>query len=381
MAEFTISTLADLPFHVSGRFPKPVLVRRCTADAYDSYASREFFDAVRDASLGLATLGVKPGDRVALLSESRPEWLIADLAILTSGSVTVPIYPTLPPAQVGYILADAGAAVVLVSDETQAEKVRSVWSELAELRMMIVVDALDDVSRDEREMTFAGVRQQGHRRLMRENGLGREYKEAAGAIGAEQLATIIYTSGTTGDPKGVMLTHGAIVANLLDIDTMTRVTEEDDALSFLPLSHALERTVIYLYLFKGVTITFAESLETVEQKLKRHPLVAEAMVVGDRQPFVAVLIIPDFSALAATLDESTDAGRDVLVRREDVRQLFEAVVEGVNTELASYEQMRKVALVPAELSVATGELTPTLKVKRRVVAEQWRGLIDELYGA
>ena len=134
MAEFTISTLADLPFHVSGRFPKPVLVRRCTADAYDSYASREFFDAVRDASLGLATLGVKPGDRVALLSESRPEWLIADLAILTSGSVTVPIYPTLPPAQVGYILADAGAAVVLVSDETQAEKVRSVWPELAHLK-------------------------------------------------------------------------------------------------------------------------------------------------------------------------------------------------------------------------------------------------------
>ncbi len=601
MAEFTISTLADLPFHVSGRFPKPVLVRRCTANAYDSYASREFFDAVRDASLGLATLGVKPGDRVALLSESRPEWLIADLAILTSGSVTVPIYPTLPPTQVGYILADAGAAVVLVSDETQAEKVRSVWSELAELRMMIVVDAPDDVSRDEREMTFAGVRQQGHRRLMRENGLGREYKEAAGAIGVEQLATIIYTSGTTGDPKGVMLTHGAIVANLLDIDTMTRVTEEDDALSFLPLSHALERTVIYLYLFKGVTITFAESLETVardmqnvrptvmtgvprvyeklqarvletvsqasavrqwlfrwalavgdayaaaaragsqasaytrlawpladrlvlskirertggrlrfvvsggaplsvsvaeflfavgipvlegygltetapvlavnpetaprlgtvgkvlpsvelklaadgevlargpnlmqgyygqpeatadalvdgwfytgdigtldddgyltitdrkkelivtaggknvapqpiEQKLKRHSLVAEAMVVGDRQPFVAVLIIPDFSALAATLDESTDAGRDVLVRREDVRLLFEAVVEGVNAELASYEQMRKVALVPAELSVATGELTPTLKVKRRVVAEQWRDLIDELYGS
>ena len=599
MAEFTISTLADLPFHVSGRFPKPVLVRRCTADAYDSYASREFFDAVRDASLGLATLGVKPGDRVALLSESRPEWLIADLAILTSGSVTVPIYPTLPPAQVGYILADAGAAVVLVSDETQAEKVRSVWPELAELRMMIVVDALDDVSRDERETTFAGVRQQGHRRLMRENGLGREYKEAAGAIGADQLATIIYTSGTTGDPKGVMLTHRAIVANLLDIDKMTRVTEEDDALSFLPLSHALERTVIYLYLFKGVTITFAESLETVardmqsvrptvmtgvprvyeklqarvletvsqasavrqwlfrwalavgaayasaaragsqasaytrlawpladllvlskirertggrlrfvvsggaplsvsvaeflfavgipvlegygltetapvlavnpetaprlgtvgkvlpsvelklaadgevlargpnlmqgyygqpeatakalvdgwfytgdigtldddgyltitdrkkelivtaggknvapqpiEQKLKRHPLVAEAMVVGDRQPFVAVLIIPDFSALAVTLDESTDAGWDVLVRREDVRQLFEAVVEGVNTELPSYEQMRKVALVPAELSVATGELTPTLKVKRRVVAEQWRDLIDELY--
>ncbi len=94
-----------------------------------------------------------------------------------------------------------------------------------------------------------------------------------------------------------------------------------------------------------------------------------------------MLIIPDFSALAATLDESTDAGRDVLVRREDVRQLFEAVVEGVNTELPSYEQMRKVALVPAELSVATGELTPTLKVKRRVVAEQWRDLIDELYGS
>ena len=127
MDEPTISTLADLPFHVSGRYPKPELLRRCTADGYDSYASRELFEQVRDLSLGLTGLGVRPGRRVALLSESRPEWVIADLAILTCGAVTVPLYPTLPAAQVRYILADAGATVVVAADETQAAKVRAVW--------------------------------------------------------------------------------------------------------------------------------------------------------------------------------------------------------------------------------------------------------------
>lgn len=601
MTASTITTLADLPFHVSGRYPKPELLKRSTADGYDSYGSRECFDIIRDLSLGLATLGVRSGDRVALLCESRPEWLIADLAILTSGAVTVPIYATLPPAQTGFILADAGASVVIVSDETQAEKVRDGWSELSQLRAMVIIDEPDDSessNEDERETTLSAVREQGHKRLMREDGLGREYKEAASSLRPDQLATIIYTSGTTGDPKGVMLTHGAMVANLLDVDTMVQITDEDDALSFLPLSHALERTTAYLYLFKGVTITFAESLDTVardmqkvrptlmtgvprvyeklharvletvsaasalrqwlfrwalavgdasatairvgrqpsayvrlvwpladrlvlskirertggrlrfvvsggaplsvtvaeflfavgipvlegygltetapvltlnrqeaprlgtvgqalprvelsladdgellawgpnlmegyygkpeataeviadgwfhtgdigtldadgyltitdrkkelivtaggknvapqpiEAKLKRSPLVAEAMLVGDRQPFIAALLVPDFDALAGALGEVT-GDRETLVGRSDVKQLYDEVVEQVNTELPGYEHVRKVALVPAELSVETGELTPTLKLKRRVVADRWRDLIDELY--
>ena len=264
-----ITTLAELPFHVSGRFPKNVLMRRCRADGCDEWSSREFFDQIRDLSLGLAAHGVAPGDRVALVSGSRPEWVIADLAALTAGAVTVPIYLNLPPAQVRYVLADSGARAVIASDEEQAAKVRAVRAEVPELRTLVVMDNKRAASDDGFERSLADACNKGHTRLMREDGRGREYKQAAVAIPADQLATIIYTSGTTGDPKGVMLTHSAIVANILDVDQMITVTDEDAALSFLPLSHALERTVMYFYLFKGLTVTFAESLETVARDLPR----------------------------------------------------------------------------------------------------------------
>ena len=594
-----ITTLAELPFHVSGRFPKNALMRRCRADGFDEWSSREFFDQIRDLSLGLAALGVARGDRVALVSGSRPEWVIADLAALTGGAVTVPIYPNLPPAQVRYILANSGARAVIASDEEQAAKVRAVRAEVPTLRTLVVMDAEGPASDDGFERSLADACDQGHTRLMQEDGLGREYKEAAVAIPTDQLATIIYTSGTTGDPKGVMLTHAAIVANILGVDQMITATDEDDALSFLPLSHALERTVMYFYLFKGLTVTFAESLETVardlprvapttmtavprvyeklharvlenvaqapalrraifswamgvghararaqlegrssslavrlqapladrlvfskirartggrlrfvvsgaaplpanvalflcavgipvlegygltetspaltvnperaprlgtvgralphvelriaddgeilargpnlmqgyyrnpeataeaikdgwfhtgdigrldddgyliitdrkkdllvtaggknvapqpiEQRLKHHPLVAEAMLIGDRRQFISAVIVPDFPALAAELGESADADRRAIVDRPDVVAMFDEVIRGVNAALARYEQIKKFTLLPAEFSVATGELTPTLKVKRRVVGEKWKDVIEELY--
>ena len=266
MPEPQISTLADLPFHVVGRYPRPTLVQRCTPDGFDTYSSNDLFDRIRTLSLGLAALGVKPGDRVALMSDSRPEWVIADLAILTAGAVTVPIYPTLPAALAGYILADSGAEVAIVADEVQAAKVRQARPELAQLRELILIDGDSGADRDG-ETTLAAVQARGHQRLMTENGLARRYKEAAAAIDAEELATIIYTSGTTGDAKGVMLTHAAIVANLIDVDASVHFEETDEALSFLPLSHAFERTTVYMYLFKGVTVTFAESLDTVARDM------------------------------------------------------------------------------------------------------------------
>ena len=297
MTTGTIETLADLPFHVSGRYPKPALVGRCTPEGQQHSASREFFEQIRDLSLGLSSLGIEPGSRVALLCESRPEWLIADLAIATASAVSVPVYPTLPPNQVEYILGDAGAAVAIASDEAQAEKVRAAWPRLPALRALVIIDPTGDASAAEQETTLRAVQQQGHQRLMHEDGLGREYKETASALRPDQLATIIYTSGTTGDPKGVMLTHGAIVANVIDSDTMAQVTEDDEALSFLPLSHALERTVVYMYLFKGVTITFAESLETVARDMQQV------------RPTVMTGVPPDRSGVRSDMGDRDDGER------------------------------------------------------------------------
>ena len=172
MSEPLVRTVADLPFHVAGRFPKSVLLRRCVGDRFEDRSSRELFDEVRDLSLGLEDLGVRAGERVAILAESRPEWTVTDLAILTAGAVTVPVYPTLPASQAGYILADAGARVVVVEDDLQAAKVREERHRLPELETVIVmVPGADRVQSGERAL--AEVVDQGHRRLMREDGIGR----------------------------------------------------------------------------------------------------------------------------------------------------------------------------------------------------------------
>jgi long-chain acyl-CoA synthetase len=126
-------TIAELPFFVAGRFLKPDLVGRCVGGNIESFNGRELVDRVRDFSLGLAALGLTRGGRVAILSESRPEWLIADFAVLTSGAVTIPIYPTLSLEQVGFILRDSGATIAIVSSVTQLEKIQAVAGNLPAL--------------------------------------------------------------------------------------------------------------------------------------------------------------------------------------------------------------------------------------------------------
>ena len=598
MADPLIRTLAELPFHVSGRYPKSVLVRRCVGASTVDRSSRELFDEVRDLSLGLQGLGVVAGDRVAILSDSRPEWTITDLAILTAGAVTVPVYASLPAGQAGYILGHSGARVVVAADESQVAKVRQEWPRLPALETIVIMDAGD--GGPDNELTLTDVMDQGHQRLITENGLGREYKERAQAIQPDSLATIIYTSGTTGPPKGVMLSHHNFVANFTDLDEVVSITEDDTGLSFLPLSHVYERMVLYLYLYKGATIAFAEAFETLgrdmqmvrptimtgvprayeklrarivdgvavasrfrqglfawafgvghaaatarlaggepdaltrmqwsladrlvlskirartggrlrfvcsggaplgrdvaeflfaiglpvlegygltetspaltatpldrpklgsvgpalasvklriaddgevlargpnvmvgyhedpeataatirdgwlhtgdigridkdgylsitdrkkelivtaagknvapqpmEALLKRDPVVAEAVLIGDRRPFISALLVPDLSILIQRLSADASGARlEELVGRDDVRAIFVPIVERANAELANFEQIKTFALLPTEFSVAGGALTPTLKVKRRVVEERWQDAIARLY--
>ncbi len=600
MTEPDVKTLADLPFHVSGRFPKPVLLQRCRADGTDDLSSRELFDRVRDFSLGLSDFGIRPGDRVALVSESRPEWTIADLAILTAGAITVPVYPTLTAGQMQGILADSGARLVIVSDEAQATKLRSVRRTLSAIEAVVVIDAADD-GKAAGELPFAAMAARGHTRLMTEDGLGRRYREEAAGIDPDAVATIIYTSGTTGEPKGVMLTHTNILSNIQASRQVISMTSDDTALSFLPLSHSFERAIMYLYLYEGVTVAFAESLETIgrdlqaiaptimtgvprvyekvqarvlesvaqapavrrkifewalavgrartslesagrrvpwhvrvqdrladrlvfakirartggrlrlivsgaaalgrapaeffravgmpivegygltetapvlsinppeairigtvgkaipgveltlapdgellargpnimtgyygkpeataevirdgwfhtgdigeidadgyvtitdrkkdllvtsggknvapqpiEARLKTSPLVAEAVLLGDGRRFVAALLLPDRARLEEHLRRAGSPVEtlDRLVARDDVRALFQGVIDEVNQELASFEQVKRFEVLPVELSIAGGELTPTMKVRRRVVAARWQDTIDALY--
>jgi long-chain acyl-CoA synthetase len=598
--ETSVNTIADLPFHVLGRFAKTQQVGRCVAGGVDALSSRLFFERIRDVSLGLTAMGVAPGDRVAIIAESRPEWLIADLAILTAGAVTVPIYPTLSAGQARYILEDSSARAAIVSTRPQLEKIQEVRHQLPALQAVVAIDS--SAAHGSPSVTsFDDVAARGHARMTGEWGVGREFREAARRIAPEDLATIIYTSGTTGEPKGVMLSHRNLAANMKGAATALPVGEQDVALSFLPLSHAFERTVAYLYLFTGVTIIFAESFDTIgrdltivrptvltgvprvfeklqtrimekgqatpglkaslfrwavgvanasghaalrgqsaplltslqhplaerlvfakirerlggrvrylvsgsaplpvsiaeffhgiglriiegygltetapvltvnpadapragtvgrpipeveiriaedgeilargpnvmagyhnkpeataaalrdgwfhtgdigaidaegylritdrkkdllvtsggkkiapqpiEAVLKRSPIVSEAVLLGDRRKFAGVLIVPDFAALERRLKDlgRPPASREELVRREDVLALYQEIIDGLNRELSQFERIKKLALLPAEFSIESGELTPTLKVKRKVVEERWRDTIEALY--
>ncbi len=598
-----VKTIADLPFHMMGRFPKPLTLGRCRGEHVIELSSKEVFERIRDLSLGFRALGISRGDRVAIIAESRPEWLLCDLAVLTAGAVTVPIYPTLSAAQARYILHDSGARLAIVSTKLQLEKIQEIRHLLPTLEAVILVDAPADAPPpgSPSVLSLEEVERRGHTRMTGEWGAGRSFRDEARAIGRQDLATIIYTSGTTGEPKGVMLTHGNLTSNMRATADALSLSQDDVALSFLPLSHAFERMVSYVYLFCGVTIIFAESFDTVardmgrvrptvltgvprvyeklhariletadttggakatifrwaltaglarskavlrgksagpltsiavaigdrlvfsaireklggrlrfvasgsaplaanvmeffhaigipiiegygltetapiltfnplsalrvgtvgrpipgvelriaddgeilargpnimtgyfnkpeataaaleggwfhtgdigqidgagfltitdrkkdllvtsggkkiapqpiEAVLKRSPLIAEAVLLGDRRKYAAALIVPEFKALERRLKDlgRPPAAREELIVREDVIALYQEIVDALNRELSQYERIKRIELLPREFTVESGELTPTLKVKRKVVEEKWREQIETLY--
>ena len=601
--EADVRTIADLPFHMMGRFPKPVTLGRCRGDELIELSSKDVFERIRDLSLGFRALGIAHGDRVAIIAESRPEWLLCDLGVLTGRGVTVPIYPTLSAAQAKYILHDSGARLAVVSTKLQLEKIQEVRHLLPALEAVVLMDAPAGAPSpgSPSVLSLEEVERRGHARMTGEWGAGRGFRDDARAIAPEDLATIIYTSGTTGEPKGVMLTHHNLASNMRAAAEALKISQDDVALSFLPLSHAFERMVSYVYLFAGVTIIFAESFDTIardmgrvrptvltgvprvyeklharildtannaggakarmfrwalaaglarakavlrgktpgpltsvaaaigdrlvfstireklggrlrfvasgsapladnvmeffhalgipiiegygltetapiltfnplsamrvgtvgraipgvelriaddgeilargpnimtgyfnkpeatataleggwfhtgdigqidgegylsitdrkkdllvtsggkkiapqpiEAVLKRSPLVAEAVLLGDRRKYAASLIVPEFKALERRLKDlgRPPGAREELVAREDVIALYQEIIDALNRELSQYERIKRIALLPREFTVESGELTPTLKIKRKVVEEKWKEQIEGLY--
>jgi len=564
--------------------------------AWRAISSAGFRQAVEEISLGLRALGVRPGDRVAILSENRPEWAFADLATLAAAAVVVPIYASSTPAQVLYILKDSGAEVVFVSNAAQEAKVAEVRAQAPALRH--VVRMTDEPAPG--ALSLAAVRDTGRPALDEDPGAVRAL---SGTPAADDLATIIYTSGTTGEPKGVMLSHANIVSNVDAAVAAFPVFGPDDvALSFLPLCHIFERMAgYYMMLSRGVTIAYAESVEAVpanmaevrptvmcsvprlyekmhariqekvaadpplrrrifrwalgvgletfrhrvrktkaparlrlrravaarlvfakikqrvggrlkifvsggaplsreiaeffgaagllilegygltetspvitvnrpddfrpgtvgrpldgvevkiapdgeiltrgphvmkgyynkpaataesidkdgwfhtgdvgfledgfltitdrkkdiivtsggkniapqpiEGALKQSPLIAEAVMIGNRRNFPAALVVPKFEALEKWAAARGIAFRDRedLVGRPEIVAHYEQAVKEATGGLAKFEQIKKIALLPREFSLEGGELTPTLKVKRRVVEQKYKEMIDRMY--
>lgn len=227
---------------------KDTASKQWTDTTYSDLASR-----VRRFSLGLRALGIERGDRVAILSENRPEWIIADLAILAAGGVSVPIYPTLPPGQVAYILQDSGATGVVASDAKQLEKVVQARANCPDLRVSIVMDTVNSPD----AIHFSDVLERGDSAHVAQT-----FEERRDIIGPDDLMSIIYTSGTTGSPKGVMLTHGNMASSLdAGFKAFPQFTPPFDSfLSFLPLCHIFERVVSLMALTSGARTYFNDSI-------------------------------------------------------------------------------------------------------------------------
>jgi long-chain acyl-CoA synthetase len=599
-----IRSLAELPADLLRQHSRPDLLQQCTPDGLEACSTAACVERVRAIGLALEDMGMEPGDRVAIMSETRQAWVLADLGIVTARLVTVPIYPTISAQQARFILQDSGARGVFVSDATQAEKILAVRHLLPELEFIVVfTDEVPPaaVRGSHTVLRLEGVIDRG-RALAADAAAVARYEAGIAAVASDDLLTVIYTSGTTGEPKGVMLTHDNVLSNMQAVIPVLGLTPQDVALSYLPLSHVFERMVTYLYLYEGLSVCHAESIDTLardlqrvrptimtgvprvyeklhakiheavaeapafrrrlfewavrigteasavrregrslspflkmqeavadglvaskirekvggrlrlavsgsaplpahiasffnavgvpliegygltetspvitvnpldkprfgsvgcavdgvevaiaddgeiltrgphvmkgywnrpedtaavlepdgwfhtgdigvlgddgylaitdrkkellvtsggkkiapaplESLLKRHPLVAEAMIVGEARKFAAVLIVPNFPALEHRLKllGRPSGTREALVVREDVISLFNEVVEPLNRDLAQFERLKKVALLPAEFTIATGELTPTLKLRRRVVLERWQAVIDALY--
>jgi len=258
-AEF-VTTVSRLFLNTCREFPKPELLKSKAGGAWRAISTEEFGRRVRLLSLGLRVLGFKPGDKAAILAESGPDWIVADFAILCAGGITVPVFPTLPAEQVRYLLDDSGAAAVFSAGGILREKVSAIRPQLPGLKWPIFLGegrASDGLSLD--EVMTAGARAEAD-----DPGA---FERAALAVSPEDLASIIYTSGTTGRPKGVMLTHRNFISNVQALDQVVPFGKEDIILSFLPLSHVLERTGSFLFLYTGGTIAFAESVATVAENL------------------------------------------------------------------------------------------------------------------
>jgi long-chain acyl-CoA synthetase len=589
-------TIAALPFFASGRYPKPDLIGRCSAAGIATTSGRDLVERVRDLGLGLAEVGMRRGDRVAIISESRPEWLFADFAILTKGAVTVPIYPTLSVEQVAYILRESEVRLAVASNAAQVGKLQAAVALAPGLATIVCMDPAPAGPGPADVVAMADTAAMGHRRIMDGWGIAKAFLDEAQSVAPDDLATIIYTSGTTGEPKGVELTHGNLASNVAASQERLKLEETDVALSFLPLCHAFERTAAYLYLATGVSIAFAESLDTlsrdllavrptlmtgaprvfekiyarvlergraggqverrvfdwsmrvaaaagrsaggpsaswswrladrlvlsrvregvggrvrffisgsaplrkdlaevfagvgvpilegygltetapvvsvtppgairagtvgpplsnvqvriaddgeilvrgpsvmrgyyrkptetgdalrngwlhtgdigaldeagylritdrkkelivtsggkkiapqaIEAAFREHPLVADVVLVGDGRRFVSAVILPDRAAVAHLTGAPAASPATFIedLGRADVLQAFQAIVDAVNAPLAQFERIKKFSLVPDEWTIASGILTPTLKVRRRQVEARYREILERLY--
>lgn len=244
---FSPRNLVDLLWGVFSRYPTRPLLFYKEEGQYKSFTAEEIWYKVQSFAHSLKERGIRYGDRVAILSHNCPEWVIADMAIMSAGCIVVPIYPTLSDPEMAYILKDAGCKAVVAQTEAHLASVRAIMPECPALQYCFGIHTDEFKALCSRKLGDVGWRN----------------------VERDQLASIVYTSGTTGVPKGVMLTHDNFLINVEDALTVLPLSRQETVLSFLPLSHVFERMAGYYTILavKG-QIYYAESISTVSDDMK-----------------------------------------------------------------------------------------------------------------
>jgi len=234
-------------------------------EAWSYIAGSEAIERVKRIAMGLAALGVKAGDRVAIVSENRPEWSLVDLAILSLRAVNVPIYTTQAVEQIRFILENSGAKMLFISGKKIWKHAEAAIQSVEQLEKLIYFEPDARDSGGSRALTLADVEQRGVEQAKIDADI---VDRALGELQTDDLATIIYTSGTTGEPKGVMLTHENFVSNIIAISKGLPIRSTDRSLAVLPLSHIFERTVFYVLCANGVSIHYCPAFDQIAAYLQ-----------------------------------------------------------------------------------------------------------------
>jgi len=232
-------------------------------DVWHRLAGADAIERIKRIALGLSRMGVKAGDRVAIISENRPEWSLTDIAILSLRAVNVPIYTTQAVEQIRYILEDSGAKMLFISGKKLWKHAENAIRSVERLEKLIFFDADAAGTDDNRALLLDDVEKLGNSKTEIDN-----FDELLAQVKTDDLATIIYTSGTTGEPKGVMLSHENFVSNVVAISKGLPIKNTDRSLAVLPLSHIFERTVFYVLCSNGVAIHYCAAFDQIASHLQ-----------------------------------------------------------------------------------------------------------------
>lgn len=232
-------------------------------DVWHRLAGADAIERIKRIALGLSRMGVKAGDRVAIISENRPEWSLTDIAILSLRAVNVPIYTTQAVEQIRYILEDSGAKMLFISGKKLWKHAENAIRSVERLEKLIFFDADAAGTDDNRTLLLDDVEKLGNSKTEIDN-----FDELLAQVKTDDLATIIYTSGTTGEPKGVMLSHENFVSNVVAISKGLPIKNTDRSLAVLPLSHIFERTVFYVLCSNGVAIHYCAAFDQIASHLQ-----------------------------------------------------------------------------------------------------------------